>query len=397
MVLIVFGNLYISSVKTERGLVTDREEELDTLIFAKVSAIEAKNEKEITFASVAFGSRETDGRVYMGKQLLNGKNIPAVSVGDKVVLLSYGEEYLFQYFYRLDKVIILGVVIIVFILLLGGAKGIKTILSLALTCLSIFFVFIPSIKAGFNIYLLTVLVCVYIISMTLSLVYGLCKKSLIAALSCSAGVVFSGVLCALADKWMKLTGYINEDSYMLSTLLGIDVDVKALIFSMITIGALGAIMDISMSVTSPLCEMKAHNAALSKRALIRSGFNIGRDFMGTMSNTLILAYIGSSLIVVLVYSASNYPLLSILNKEEIIFEFLQSLIGCLGLLFTIPFTAVTASILLTKAMLKHSALPPALSLRRFAPPPSKREANGLPLRGSLSRRRLRERKFGLPL
>ena len=74
---------------------------------------------------------------------------------------------------------------------------------------------------------------------------------------------------------------------------------------------------------------------------------MGKDFMGTMTNTLILAYIGSSLIVVLVYAASDYPLLSILNKEEIIFEFLQSMIGCMGILFTIPFATIVSSLILS--------------------------------------------------
>jgi uncharacterized membrane protein len=146
---------------------------------------------------------------------------------------------------------------------------------------------------------------------------------------------------------MKLTGYINDDMYMLNSIFGIEVDVKALIFSMITIGALGAIMDVSISIVSALNELKENNKGIGAGALMQSGFSIGRDIMGTMANTLILAYIGSSLIVVLVYAASNYSLLSLMNKEEIIFEFLQSLIGNLSLLFTIPFTTVISSIMLS--------------------------------------------------
>lgn len=171
---------------------------------------------------------------------------------------------------------------------------------------------------------------------------------MITALSCAAGIVFSGVISLLTDKWMKLTGYLNDQTYMLHTLFGFDVNVKAILFSMITIGALGAIMDVSMSITSPLCELKETNRGISAASLMKSGFTIGKDFMGTMTNTLILAYMGSSLIVVLVYAASNYPLLSILNKEEIVFEFLQSLIGCLGILFTIPFTTIIATLVLSE-------------------------------------------------
>lgn len=354
VLFIYYGNQYINSHKADGGMIVKREEELDTLIFAKIISLDSETEddvtgKKIAFTAKTFGDGERRSEIIQGYQILNdnSRNASAVSVDDKVVVLSYGENNFFQYYYRFDKVVILVLVMMGFILLMGGIKGFNTIIALSFSCLSIFLVFIPSIKAGYNIYLSTVVICLYIIVETLIIVYGLSKKSIITALSCTAGVVFSGIVSLYMDKWMKLTGYINEDSFMLSTLLGFEVNVKAIMFSMITIGALGAIMDVSMSVTSPLCELKETNRGVSARALMKSGFNIGKDFMGTMTNTLILAYMGSSMIVVLVYAASNYPLLSLLNKEGIVFEFLQSLIGSLGILFTIPLTTIIASLLLS--------------------------------------------------
>lgn len=353
VLFIYYGNQYINKNDLKQRLICDREVELDSLVYAKVISIDNINKdksnpiyKDITFTATLL---DTDNTV-TGHQIINkdSRNLSPVSVGDKVTLLSYGnDDYLFQYYYRFDKVIILGVVITGIILLMGGVKGFNTILSLSLTCLSIFLVFIPSIKAGFNIYLSTIIICLYIITMTLIIVYGLSKKSIIAAFSCAAGVVFSGVLSFFMDKWMKLTGFINDDTYLLSSLFGIDIDVKAIAFSMITIGALGAIMDVAMSVISPLCELKETRKSTSSSEFIKIGLSMGKDFMGTMTNTLILAYIGSSLIVVLVYAASDYPLLSILNKEEIIFEFLQSMIGCMGILFTIPFATIVSSLILS--------------------------------------------------
>ncbi len=354
ILFIYYGNQYINNHKADGGIIMNREEELDTLIFAEIVSLDGETDdeasgKKIAFTAKTFGEEESRSEVIQGYQILNenSRNTSAVSVGDKVVLMSYGESPVFQYYYRFDKVVILGLVMIGFILLMGGVKGFNTIVSLALTCLSIFLIFIPSIKAGYNIYLSTVVICLYIIIETLIIVYGLSKKSIITALSCGTGVVFSGIVSLFMDRWMKLTGYMNDDTYMLSTLFGFDVNVKAIMFSMITIGALGAIMDVSMSVTSPLCELKETNKRVGAGALMKYGFSIGRDFMGTMTNTLILAYMGSSMIVVLVYAASNYPLLSLLNKEEIIFEFLQSLVGSLGILFTIPLTTIIASLVLS--------------------------------------------------
>jgi uncharacterized membrane protein len=322
------------------------------MIFATVTSIDNIVEdnanpdgQEITFTAKTFGNGKSE--TVLGRQILDdsSKNTNPVSVGDKVVLLSFGNALLFQYHYRFDKVVILGLVFVGLVLLMGGKKGFNTIISLALTCLSLFYVFIPSIGAGFNIYFSSAVICIFIVIMTLNTVYGPNKKSVIAVLSCVAGVGFSAFLSNTMDRWMKLTGYINEEMYMLNTLFGIDVDLKAIMFSMITIGALGAIMDVSISIVSALNELKENNKEIGAGALMRSGFSIGRDIMGTMANTLILAYIGSSLIVVLVYATSNYSLLSLLNKEEIIFEFLQSLVGNLSLLFTIPFTTVISSIM----------------------------------------------------
>ncbi len=350
------GNQYMTHNRGE-GIAYNREEELDTLVFARVLSIDEivgnatdASGKEIRFSAVIFGNEDKEDQLIHGKQIIGSgsQNGREITVGDKVVLLSYGDNYTFQYFYRFDKVVILGIVFTVFVLLLGGVKGFNTIVALALTCLAIFFVFIPSIGAGFNIYASTVGICLYIIVMTFTVIYGLSRKSMTAALSCIIGVLFSGALTAAMDSWMKLTGYINEDTYMMNALLGIEVNVKAIIFSMITIGALGSVMDVAMSITSSLCELKDNNKGLGPAALMKSGLIIGRDIMGTMANTLILAYIGSSLIVVLVYAASGYPLLSILNKEEIIFEFLQSLIGSFSLLVTIPLTAAISAAMLTK-------------------------------------------------
>jgi uncharacterized membrane protein len=112
-------------------------------------------------------------------------------------------------------------------------------------------------------------------------------------------------------------------------------------------------MDVAMSIASSLEEIQNNKAGMTKIQIIQSGLTIGKDIMGTMTNTLILAYIGSSLITVLIYAVSNYPILQLLNKEEIIVEILQSLIGSLGMLFTIPFTTVISAYLFKSSNGNH--------------------------------------------
>lgn len=346
------GNQFAVS-QTSSGIIYNKETELDSMQYGQVISIEQvdfspsdPNYKEITFSAVLFTDSGNDGETVRAKQIINGSKSDQmeIEVDDKVALLSYGSDYIFQYYYRLDKIILLGCVFVGLVLLMGRVKGLQTVLALGLTCCSIFYVFIPLICAGYNIYLSTLIICIYIIVATFGIVYGINQKSLVAATSCLFGVILSNVIVLLMDKSMKLTGYINENSYLLSDLLGIkNLDVKAILYAMITIGAMGAIMDVSMSITSSLNELKTNNHKITCLELIQSGFRIGKDILGTMMNTLILAYIGSSLTVVLVYASSHYPLLSLLNKEEIIYEFLQSLIGSLCLLFTMPISTLISS------------------------------------------------------
>ena len=345
---IYLGHQY-AIAKAPSGIVYNKETELDSMKYGQVVSIDQVNAnpdnpdlKEIYFTAILFLDHDR-GETVKAKQIINGSKSDQMelSIDDKVALLSYGNEYVFQYYFRLDKIIMLGCAFIGLVLLFGKLKGLQTILALGLTCFSIFYVFIPFICAGFNIYLSTLIICIYIIIATFGIVYGMNKKSTVAAISCLLGVLLSNVVVVFVDKSMKLTGYLNENSYILSDLLGIqNLDVKAILYAMITIGAMGAIMDVSMSITSSLNELKSKNHNITCIELIQSGFRIGKDILGTMMNTLILAYIGSSLTVVLVYASSHYPLLSLLNKEEIIFEFLQSLIGSICLLFTMPISTL---------------------------------------------------------
>ena len=145
---------------------------------------------------------------------------------------------------------------------------------------------------------------------------------------------------------LGLTGYVDEHSYYL-TLLNTEtpIDLTAIIFAAITIGAVGAIMDVAMDLSSSLYELSEQVPDMTFGKLCKSGFSIGRDIMGTMANTLVLAYIGSSLsciMILLTYTASSLDLLS---REVIVVELLQAVVGSLAILLTVPCTIVICGIL----------------------------------------------------
>lgn len=202
----------------------------------------------------------------------------------------------------------------------------------------------PAILAGCNAYITAIVTCLYTIAMTLALVSGPSKKSVCAALGCAGGVMVAGILSVIMDHLMKLTGYLDEETLYVSLLNETNpIDLKAIIFAAIVIGAMGATMDVAMDITSALFEIKQKVPDISFWHLVQSGFTIGRDIMGTMANTLILAYIGSSLTTVLLYVSYQASLTQMLNRELIIVELLQSLCGSIGILCTIPITAFIAA------------------------------------------------------
>jgi uncharacterized membrane protein len=293
-------------------------------------------------AEITSGARK--GEIVTATQNLTSlSRVPQKEVGKgaSVLLTAFGNgEWFFNGYVRTNKLIGLGILFILCLLLFGGRKGFNTVLSLALTCGAVFAVFIPSILSGKNIYVMSVLVCAYTIVMTLLLVIGFNKKSLASATGCLGGLAVSGIIIVIMDKLLLLTGIVDDHSRYLANLpVDPPINLRAIIFAGIIIGAMGAVEDVATSLASSLWEIKEKVGNIKFETLFRSGLTIGRDIMGSMANTLILAYIGSSLSVVLILSVYSGSLLSLLNMEMIVVEILQALIGSLGILFAMPLTA----------------------------------------------------------
>ena len=284
---------------------------------------------------------------------------PEIELNDKILIsqafsiseVEESNEWTMIEHVRTDAIMLLLLVFFVCLVIFGRMKGVLTMVSLILTCLSIFLVFIPSILGGHNIFFWALQICVFIIIMTLLIVNGWNMKSLSAAIGCVGGVFVAGILTVIMDKFLTLTGMIDDESVFLH-LLNPDnpIDLKAIIFASIIIGAVGAIMDVAISIASSLNEIKAQNENISFGELFSSGITIGRDIMGTMTNTLILAYIGSSLSMVLLLVSNTPSLTYLVNTEMIIVEILQALVGSLGILLTLPLTSLVSAFLYTKKL-----------------------------------------------
>lgn len=279
--------------------------------------------------------------------------VKSVEEGDRVLLV-YSEDmgmmgqsaWQFSDYYRFNQILILAAVFLGLILIIGRWKGVNTILSLGFTFAFVFLVFVPAVMSGYNAYLWSVITCVYAIVMTLLLINSVSRKTLATIIGCISGTVIAAVGTCIMSAVMDITGYVDEHSYYLTMLdTQQPIDLVAVIFAAIIIGAVGAIMDIAMDISSSLYELCEHVPDISFVKLCKSGMNIGRDIMGTMANTLVLAYIGSSLSCIMILLTYTTSIMDLLNRELIIVEIMTALLGSLAILLTIPCTVVICGVL----------------------------------------------------
>lgn len=317
----------------------------------QIDGLENQYNTDITFEAHVTSGEHKDDMVIATQNIstyITG-TVKEVEVGDKVLLYnetSYDgqSKWYFVEYSRTTALIVLAAVFLGLIVLFGKTKGLKTLVSLVFTVLAIFMVYIPAILGGQNIYAWTIVTCAFITISTVILVYGYSRKTLSTALGCIAGVLVAGLLTLLMNNILKLTGFTDENSIYLQQ-LNSTIDLKAIIFGGILVGAVGAIMDVAIDISSSLSEVASKMEKPEFREIVKSGFNIGKDIMGTMTNTLILAYIGSSLSTVLLLTASSHSILYLFNLEMITVEILQALAGSIGILTTIPLTSVIAAAL----------------------------------------------------
>lgn len=229
--------------------------------------------------------------------------------------------------------------------LVGGKQGIKAAAGLIFTFFSILFLYLPLVYRGFSPFLAGMLIAAVTTVVTLYLVGGPTRKTLIATAGTVAGVVIAGIAAALFSAASGITGWNVSDIESLLTLTYTnDVRVGGLLFSGLLISSLGAVMDIAMSVTSAISEIHEQNGALGARALFRSGMRVGRDMMGTDSNTLILAFAGSNISMLVLDYAYNLPYQQIINSNNIGIAIMQGLSGSFGIVLSVPLTVALAAL-----------------------------------------------------
>ena len=232
----------------------------------------------------------------------------------------------------------------------GGKQGLKALLSLGITVFCVIFLLVPLlVQRGWNPLATTIGIIAYTIFVTFVILGGIQVKTMVAALGSLGGVLLAGLMAWSACKVIHISGMnMDEAEALLLTAVDNGLKIRGLYICGILIAAEGAVMDIAMSISSAVAELHAVNPSLTARQLFRSGMNIGRDAMGTMANTLVLAFAGSSLNMMIFIYAYDISYVQLMNTDFVAMEVIRSVSGSIGIVLTVPLVAAISSFLLAR-------------------------------------------------
>lgn len=274
-------------------------------------------------------------------------------VGTKIIVrISEYDSNISGSVYGYDRGMVLYILIGLFLIcmwLVGGKKGINSIIALIFTFVVIMNRYIPLMYIGVNPFLAAVVSSILIVIISMILIGDFSKKTICAILGTIWGIVIAGMIAIIFGKLAHISGYNVED---IETLIYVGqnskLNIGGLLFSGILMASLGAVMDVAMSVSSTINEVNKIDTKLTSKDLFKSGISVGRDMIGTMSNTLILDFIGNSVNTMVVIYAYAFPYLQVINTYSIGIEILRGIAGTMGVILTVPFVSDISSKIMKK-------------------------------------------------
>lgn len=321
------------STVTNNGLIRSGEQ------YCKVKILGGKFKgQEVKAVNMLSGSLESD-KIF--------------SEGDIAqVVISYKEKDILSVtmtdHYRLDKEIVLAVMFVVLLVFFAGKTGLRAVYSFAITVLAIWKIMVPAYLRGINPIWCGILITVFLTVMIIFLVYGFDKKTLAASSGALLGVFVTCIMGCIFTDLFKIHGAVMPYSESLLYSGYQNLNLTQIFMSGIFIGASGAMMDLAVDITSAVNEVIQKKSDIGWKEAARSGMNVGRAAMGTMTTTLLLAYSGGYIALLMTFMAQGTPIDNILNYKYVSAEILDTIVGSFGLVTVAPFTALTSAWLLTR-------------------------------------------------
>lgn len=356
---ILLSILYMSVAVPAYSQTDGQMQTTDNLDYATGRVVKVNAESQNKLLQESFGGSQTvqdvDIKILSGK--LKGKTVrtqnqltenPAYDIkvkpNDRVIVDVEKDGSKYNYYLadreRLPALMLLGGVFLMLMLLVGGLKGLKSLASLIITSALMFLVLVPAVLHGLPAVPVTIAVSVVATVFAMFSVGGFTVKSCSATIGTVLGVIIAGLMSVLVIMTAPLSGLHDQESIMLWTSRQ-DLNFTGILTSAMIIGSLGAIMDIGMTMASCIAEVHESEPSAGIRRLFMAGLNVGRDIMGTMANTLILAYVGSAFPLILL--TVNAPLIKLINLNSIATEITSALAGSIGIILCVPITAIISA------------------------------------------------------
>lgn len=283
------------------------------------------------------GSLEQDKMFYSG----DTAQVVVSYDGDEILMVTMIDHN------RIPMELVMGAIFIIFLILFAGRTGIRAVLSFLLTILALWKILVPSYLKGYNPIWMGLIFTLILSLLIIALVYGFDRRCASAVSGTFLGVLVTCVMGAVFTDLFKIHGAVMSSSESLLYAGYQDLNLTRIFMASIFIGASGAIMDLSVDITSAVYEVVEKRPDIGWKEAVKSGMNVGRAAMGTMTTTLLLAYSGGYIALLMVFMAQGTPLINILNYKHVAAEMIHTVIGSFGLVTVAPFTALCAGVFLT--------------------------------------------------
>lgn len=303
---------------------------------------------EIKFLSGKFKGKTAEGWNLLSGSLAQDKIFYPGDVAQVIVHHNENEiisANLIDY-YRLHGELILAVAFAVFLIIFAGGTGLRSVLSFVITILVLWKILVPLYLKGFNPIFVGLVVVAILTFCILALVYGFDKRLFSSFCGAMLGICFAAILSIVCTKTFHIHGAVMANSEALLYSGYQYLNLTQIFMASVCVGASGSVMDLSVDITSAVNEVVKNCPTISRRNAIKSGMAVARAAMGTMTTTLLLAYSGTCIALLMTFMAQGTPLYNILNNNIVASEIINTVAGSFGLASTAPFTALVSGMVL---------------------------------------------------
>ena len=310
------------------------------------------NSKPVGVQKIKAKILKTGKVVVLDNELVNTHSIKVHKESNVILIQNQNSGSTDDYYYsvynydRSIRIFVIIALFVIFLAVIAGIKGLKSAIALFVSIYIILFFDVALLMNGYNNILVTIITVILCAVYSLVVLYGYSKMTLVNMISIGTSFLIAAIMVKIIGKVLYVSGH-NMENVETLILVGKTwgLRIENLLFSAVSIASLGASMDVSVSISSSLKEIKSLNTDLDSRKLFRSGMNIGKDIIGTMVNTLVFAFIGASLVTIMVLISHGVSFNQLVNSDFFSVEITKGLIGTVVVIIMVPVTSLFSSII----------------------------------------------------